>query len=55
VVWVSATAVFALAQAATGSVLVLLFAQTGSYALLFAAGLAASVAALLVSTPTDRR
>ena len=51
VVWVRATAVFALAQAATGFVLVPLFAQTGSYALLFAAGLAASIAALLVSTP----
>jgi hypothetical protein len=51
VVWVRATALFALAQAATGFALVPLFAQTGSYAFLFAAGLALSIAALLVSIP----
>ena len=51
VVWVRATAVFALAQAATGFVLAPLFAHTGSYALVFIAGLAASIAALLASTP----
>jgi predicted MFS family arabinose efflux permease len=50
VVWVRATAVFALAQAATGFLLVPLFAHTGSYAFLFATGLAVSIAALLVST-----
>jgi predicted MFS family arabinose efflux permease len=53
VVWVRATALFALAQAATGFVLVPLFAHTGSYALLFATGLAVSIAALLAST-SDR-
>ena len=50
-VWVRATAVFALAQAATGFALVPLFAHTGSYVLLFASGLAASIAALLAATP----
>jgi predicted MFS family arabinose efflux permease len=50
VVWVRATAVFALAQAATGFLLVPLFAHTDSYGLLFAAGLALSIAALLAST-----
>ena len=50
VVWVRATALFALAQAATGFMLVPLFAHTGSYASLVATGLAASIAALLVST-----
>jgi len=51
VVWVRATALFALAQAATGFLLVPLFAHTGSYAFLFATGLALSIAALLVSAP----
>jgi predicted MFS family arabinose efflux permease len=51
VVWVRATALFALAQAATGFLLVPLFAHTGSYAFLFATGLALSIAALLVSGP----
>jgi predicted MFS family arabinose efflux permease len=50
-VWVRATALFALAQAATGFLLVPLFAHTDSYGSLFAAGLALSIAALLVSTP----
>jgi len=54
VVWVRATALFALAQAGTGFLLVPLFARTGSYAVLFAAGLALSVAALLVAI-SDRR
>jgi predicted MFS family arabinose efflux permease len=54
VVWVRATALFALAQAGTGFLLVPLFAHTGSYAVLFAAGLALSIAALLVAIP-DRR
>jgi predicted MFS family arabinose efflux permease len=49
VVWVRATALFALAQAATGFLLVPLFAHTGSYAFLFGAGLAASIAALLMA------
>jgi predicted MFS family arabinose efflux permease len=51
VVWVRATALYALAQAATGFLLVPLFAHTGSYESLFVAGLAVSIAALLVSIP----
>jgi predicted MFS family arabinose efflux permease len=50
VVWVRATAVFALAQAATGFLLVPLFAHANSYAVLFATGLTISIAALLAST-----
>src|SRR5262249_5245849 len=53
-VWGRATALYALAQAATGFLLVPLFAHTGSYAALFAAGLAVSLVALLAAIP-DRR
>jgi predicted MFS family arabinose efflux permease len=52
--WVRATAVYALAQAATGFVLVPLFAYTNSYSLVFGTCLALSMAALLVSAP-DRQ
>jgi predicted MFS family arabinose efflux permease len=48
-VWVRATALYALAQAATGFVLTPVFAHTGSHAFVFAFGLAVSIAALLVS------
>jgi predicted MFS family arabinose efflux permease len=51
VVWVRATALYALAQAAAGFVLTPLFAQTGSHASVFVPGLAVSIAALLLSIP----
>src|SRR5262249_43944271 len=50
VVWVRATALYALAQAAAGFAVVPLFAHTNSYLFVFAVGLAVSVMALLVST-----
>jgi predicted MFS family arabinose efflux permease len=50
-VWVRATALYALAQAATGFMLTPLFAHTGSHAFVFVPGLAVSVAAFLVSIP----
>jgi predicted MFS family arabinose efflux permease len=49
VVWVRATALYALAQAAAGFALTLLFARTGSHEAVFAAGLALSAAALLAA------
>ena len=49
VVWVRATALYALAQAATGFALTPLFAHTGSHAVVFAVGLAASLVALLAA------
>src|SRR5829696_6199559 len=51
VVWVQATALYALAQAAAGFVLTPLFAHTGSHAYVFVPGLAVSIAALLLSIP----
>jgi predicted MFS family arabinose efflux permease len=51
VVWVRATALYALAQAAAGFVLTPLFAHTGSHASVFVPGLAVSIAALLLSIP----
>jgi hypothetical protein len=51
VVWVRATALYALTQAAAGFVLTPLFAYTGSHASVFVPGLAASIAALLLSIP----
>ena len=44
-----ATALYALAQAATGFALTPLFARTGSHAVVFAVGLAASLVALLAA------
>src|SRR3954454_24253658 len=49
VVWVRATALYALAQAAAGFVLTPLFAHTGSPGAVFTAGLALSAAALLAA------
>src|SRR3954453_14306870 len=51
VVWVRATALYALAQAAAGFVLTPLFAHTGSHASVFVPGLVVSIAALLLSIP----
>ncbi len=51
ILWVRATALYALAQAATGFALVPLFAYTNSYTLVFATCIALSMAALLVSAP----
>jgi predicted MFS family arabinose efflux permease len=48
-IWVRATAAFALSQAAAGFALAAIFARTGSHLHVFLAGLALSVAALLVS------
>ena len=48
-VWVRATAAFAVAQAGAGFALAALFGQTGSHLYVFVAGLALSVAALLIS------
>ena len=53
VVWVRATALYALAQAATGFALTPLFAYTGSHAAVFAVGLAVSIAALLAAIPDE--
>jgi hypothetical protein len=49
VTWVRATAVFAVVQAATGFAMTALFAHTGSHEALFGAGLALSLAALVVA------
>src|SRR5262245_40509246 len=49
ILWVRATAIYALAQATTGFALVPLFAYTRSYALLFGTCVAVSMAALLIS------
>ena len=51
VVWVQATALYALAQAAAGFALTPLFAHTGSHASVFVPGLAVSIAALLLLIP----
>ena len=51
ILWVRATALYALAQAATGFALVPLFAYTNSYTLVFVTCIALSMAALLVSAP----
>jgi predicted MFS family arabinose efflux permease len=48
-VWVRATAVYAIAQAITGFGLTALFAQTGSHEALFGAGFLLSLAALVAS------
>ena len=48
-VWVRATAAFAIAQAVTGFALAALFGRTGSHQDVFLAGLALSVAALLIA------
>jgi predicted MFS family arabinose efflux permease len=51
VIWVRATALYAMTQAATGFALTPLFAHTGSHAFVFVPGLVVSIAALLVSIP----
>jgi hypothetical protein len=51
ILWVRATALYALAQAATGFALVPLFAYTNSYTFVFGTCIALSMAALLVSAP----
>ena len=48
-VWVRATAAFAIAQAVTGFALAALFGRTGSHQDVFLAGLALSVAALMIA------
>jgi predicted MFS family arabinose efflux permease len=53
VVWVRATALYALAQAATGFALTPLFAHSGSHLAVFAAGLVVSTAALLAAIPDE--
>lgn len=54
-VWVRATATWALAQATTGFALAALFARTGSHDVLFATGLAFSLAAFLPVLRSARR
>jgi predicted MFS family arabinose efflux permease len=49
ILWVRATALYAMAQAATGFALVPLFAYTHSYTIVFGTCIALSMAALLVS------
>jgi predicted MFS family arabinose efflux permease len=51
ILWVRATALYALAQATTGFALVALFAHTNSYTFVFGTCLLLSLAALLVSVP----
>jgi len=51
ILWVRATAVYALSQAATGFALVPLFAYTNSYAFVFGTCVVMSMAALLISGP----
>jgi len=55
ILWVRATALYALAQATTGFALVALVAHTNSYTLLFGTCLLLSLAALLVSVPDRSR
>jgi hypothetical protein len=50
---VRATALYALAQAATGFALTPLFAHSGSHLAVFAAGLVVSTAALLAAIPDE--
>ena len=49
ILWVRATAIYALAQATTGFALVPLFAYTASYTVVFGTCVAVSMAALLIS------